>query len=198
MEFEIHFFSEGEGTFFSNRTSYSIRNNTLFLVFPREFHSILPKEVKKPLTYYAVLFSLSKSEKKLYQLLINSSSRKKNQPVASNETASIKFILEDIMKFSKSDSADLKKSADLLLESCLFRWFGKQNKTEGKIAAQKKSKSAKSYVEHSIKFMEKKVYKEKLKYFHPDKYDKNPVLKKVATNKTRMIVEAYELLMKSF
>ena len=77
MEFEIHFFSEGEGTFFSNRTSYSIRNNTLFLVFPREFHSILPKEVKKPLTYYAVLFSLSKSEKKLYQLLINSSSRKK-------------------------------------------------------------------------------------------------------------------------
>lgn len=62
------------------------------------------------------------------------------------------------MKFSKSDSADLKKSADLLLESCLFRWFGKQNKTEGKIAAQKKSKSAKSYVEHSIKFMEKKVY----------------------------------------
>lgn len=158
MEFEIHFFSEGEGTFFSNRTSYSIRNNTLFLVFPREFHSILPKEVKKPLTYYAVLFSLSKSEKKLYQLLINSSSRKKNQPVASNETASIKFILEDIMKFSKSDSADLKKSADLLLESCLFRWFGKQNKTEGKIAAQKKSKSAKSYVERSIKFMEKKVY----------------------------------------
>lgn len=44
----------------------------------------------------------------------------------------------------------------------------------------------------------KKAYKEKLKYFHPDKYDKNPVLKKVATNKTRMIVEAYELLMKSF
>ena len=87
----------------------------------------------------------------LYQLLINSSSRKKNQPVASNETASKKFILEDIMKFSKSDSADLKKSADLLLESCLFRWFGKQNKTEGKIAAQKKSKSAKSYVEHSKK-----------------------------------------------
>ncbi|MDO5772773.1 MAG: DnaJ domain-containing protein [Spirochaetales bacterium] len=44
----------------------------------------------------------------------------------------------------------------------------------------------------------KKAYKEKLKYFHPDKYDKNPVLKKVATNKTRMIVEAYELLMNSF
>ncbi len=44
----------------------------------------------------------------------------------------------------------------------------------------------------------KKAYKEKLKYFHPDKYDKNPVLKKVATNKTRMIVEAYELLIKSF
>ena len=44
----------------------------------------------------------------------------------------------------------------------------------------------------------KKAYKEKLKYFHPDKYDENPVLKKIATNKTCMIVEAYKLLMKSF
>lgn len=158
MEFEIHFFSEGEGTFFSNKTSYIIRNNTLSLVFPREFHSILPKEVKKPLTYYAVLFSLSKSEKALYQLLTNSASRKKNQPVPANETASIKFILEDIMKFSKSDSAELKKSAELLLESCLFRWFGKKNKTEGNDSGQKNSKTSKTYIEHAIKFMEKKVY----------------------------------------
>ena len=44
----------------------------------------------------------------------------------------------------------------------------------------------------------KRAYKEKLKYFHPDKYDKNEVLKTVATKKTRMIVDAYELLCKHF
>ena len=44
----------------------------------------------------------------------------------------------------------------------------------------------------------KRAYKEKLKYFHPDKYDNNEVLKTVATKKTRMIVEAYELLCKHF
>ncbi|MGN0728288.1 J domain-containing protein [Treponema sp.] len=44
----------------------------------------------------------------------------------------------------------------------------------------------------------KRAYKEKLLYFHPDKYDKNPILRKIATDKTRMIVEAYKLLMNSF
>ncbi|MBR6297507.1 MAG: DnaJ domain-containing protein [Treponema sp.] len=40
----------------------------------------------------------------------------------------------------------------------------------------------------------KKAYKEKIKYYHPDKYNDNPVLQKVATDKTRQVVEAYKLL----
>ncbi len=40
----------------------------------------------------------------------------------------------------------------------------------------------------------KKAYKEKLKYFHPDRYEDNAVLKKIATDKTQQIVEAYKLL----
>ncbi|MBP5175626.1 MAG: DnaJ domain-containing protein [Treponema sp.] len=40
----------------------------------------------------------------------------------------------------------------------------------------------------------KKAYKEKIKYYHPDKYNENPVLQKVATDKTRQIVEAYKQL----
>src|SRR5574344_913602 len=38
----------------------------------------------------------------------------------------------------------------------------------------------------------KNAYKQKLKYFHPDKHADNPVLQKVATDKTRQIVEAYK------
>ncbi len=40
----------------------------------------------------------------------------------------------------------------------------------------------------------KKAYKEKIKYYHPDKYNDNAVLQKVATDKTRQVVEAYKLL----
>jgi DnaJ-domain-containing protein 1 len=40
----------------------------------------------------------------------------------------------------------------------------------------------------------KKAYKEKLKYYHPDRHADNPVLLKVATDKTRQVVEAYKML----
>lgn len=40
----------------------------------------------------------------------------------------------------------------------------------------------------------KKAYKEKLKYYHPDRHQENEVLQKVATTKTKQVVEAYNLL----
>ena len=40
----------------------------------------------------------------------------------------------------------------------------------------------------------KKAYHEKLKYYHPDRHGDNPVLQKVARNKTREVIEAWELL----
>ena len=40
----------------------------------------------------------------------------------------------------------------------------------------------------------KKAYKEKIKYYHPDRHADNPVLLKVSTDKTRQIVEAYKML----
>lgn len=41
----------------------------------------------------------------------------------------------------------------------------------------------------------KKAYKEKLKYYHPDKYQHNPKLQKIATDKTRQVVEAYSIIL---
>ena len=40
----------------------------------------------------------------------------------------------------------------------------------------------------------KKAYKEKLKYYHPDRYAGNEVLTKVATDKTRQIVESFNMI----
>ena len=42
----------------------------------------------------------------------------------------------------------------------------------------------------------KKAYKEKLQYYHPDKHTGNPILEKIAGDKTRQVVEAYELISK--
>lgn len=41
----------------------------------------------------------------------------------------------------------------------------------------------------------KKAYKERLKYFHPDKHTGNAILEKIATDKTRQVVESFELIM---
>jgi curved DNA-binding protein CbpA len=40
----------------------------------------------------------------------------------------------------------------------------------------------------------RRAYKEKLKYYHPDRYAGNPVLSKVANDKTREVVAAYALV----
>ncbi|MBR6081056.1 MAG: J domain-containing protein [Treponema sp.] len=40
----------------------------------------------------------------------------------------------------------------------------------------------------------KKAYKEKIKNFHPDRYDGNEALTNLATDRTRQIVEAYKMI----
>lgn len=40
----------------------------------------------------------------------------------------------------------------------------------------------------------KKAYHKKLKYYHPDRHGDNPVLQKVARDKTRQVLEAWETL----
>lgn len=40
----------------------------------------------------------------------------------------------------------------------------------------------------------KRAYKDKIKYFHPDRYSGNPVLLKIATEKTRQLVDAYKVI----
>lgn len=44
----------------------------------------------------------------------------------------------------------------------------------------------------------KKAYREKLKYYHPDRHGDNPVLQKVAREKTRLVLESWEILSSFF
>lgn len=44
----------------------------------------------------------------------------------------------------------------------------------------------------------KSAYRQKLMYYHPDKHGQNEIMKKVATNKTMQVIDAYNLLMERF
>ena len=94
-QFEIHFFVEGAGSFLSNKKRIPISNKTIFLTLPQEFHSILPDRIVKPITYYAILFSLApKKDRRMYECLSRlSSSAEKKQIV---EESSVQFIFEEI------------------------------------------------------------------------------------------------------
>ncbi len=42
----------------------------------------------------------------------------------------------------------------------------------------------------------KKAYKEKLMYYHPDRNNKSEVMKKVATQKTKQVIDSYRIVTK--
>lgn len=152
-EFEIHFFLEGDGEFLSNRTHYAIGTNVLFVSGPHEFHSIVPKRVVKPLTYYAILFKVSeKTDSELYRLLITAQNASKRKIV---EDANIRFTLDDIMRLSLSSSEGLKKAASLLLSGCLYKWYASEEIPQHLAVI---SSTSKAHVSKVLKFMEKHVY----------------------------------------
>ena len=158
-EFEIHFFIEGSGVFLSNKKRIPIHNKNLFITSPREFHSILPDKIEKPITYYAILFSLDKKDEgEMFESLCRiAESNKKRQTI---EESSIQFIFEEIFKLSNSKDAQLKKSAELLTEGLIYRLFMSNAEPTGAAQdyQQKTEEISSNHVSRSIHIMEEKIY----------------------------------------
>lgn len=156
-EFEIHFFLEGNGSFLANKKRISIQNKTVFISSPLEFHSILPERIIKPLTYYAILFSLDQNEdRKMYdRLCFLSDSVQKKQIV---EEGNVQFIFEEIFRSSNSKNESLAKSADLLMEGLIYRLFMKQTNNPCVLPPEKNSIINRNHVASAISIMEKHVY----------------------------------------
>ncbi|MFI3257270.1 MAG: AraC family transcriptional regulator [Spirochaetales bacterium] len=159
-EYEVHYFLEGEGSFLSNKARYPIRNNTLFLSGPHEFHSIIPERVTKPITFYAILFSVDEiNDFNIYQLLTNALTDSKTC-LFSNMIN--RFSFDEILRLSLSEQSSEKIAANFLLTSHLYRWYGKmisQSQTDEK--SQKKindTKSSQVYVNKAVIFMQKHMH----------------------------------------
>lgn len=120
-EFEIHFFLEGDGVFMANTARHSVSAYSLFLSGPHEFHSIVPQQKSRPLTYYAVLFYLEEEkDPELYLLLTG---LLKLRAIKRQSSDAARFLFEELLRLSSSAQPGFEKSALHLLTSLLYRWF---------------------------------------------------------------------------
>ncbi len=155
-EYEIHYFTEGEGSFLSNKTRYTIDKGSLFLSAPHEFHSIVPQRVTKPLTYYAVLFSVDEeADSDVYQLLTSALSASKNC-IHSNTVN--RFSFDEVLNLCVSPGSYESIAASFLFASFLYRWYGEptgaqQDASNLQLKSSEGNKNTKAYITKAIALM---------------------------------------------
>jgi AraC-like DNA-binding protein len=127
-EYEFHFFIEGQGAFLSNRERIALEPGKLTLTRPREFHSILPEAVSRPITYYAVLFEPengSADDAEALKLLERASAASgKNTHAPRGLESRDRFLFEELHRLSRADDESGKRAASFQLLSLIYRWFG--------------------------------------------------------------------------
>lgn len=137
------------------------------------------------------------------------------------DAGEIKFVKVERPVSSAKEEIDsaAQKESEATFEGQKKDGGGEKNKTEQKAKAKKRKAQPKGkpvanntyFYKHITPELErayrlldinfqstledaKKAYKDKLKYYHPDRYAGNEVLTKVATDKTRQIVEAFNMI----
>jgi AraC-like DNA-binding protein len=153
-EYEVHLFLEGHGVFLLNRSRHTIQGNSLFLTKPREFHSIVPGEVKRPLSYYAVLFEPEPENPADRELaaLMGDWNRGSGRP-ASLESRE-RFLIEEL--YHLAADAGQRRAAEHLLLSLLYRWFGSAGDRAGTGTGESRDDKS-GPVERALGVMEKSV-----------------------------------------
>ncbi len=157
-EYEFHYFMEGQGALLINRAKYVIDSNIIYFVQPREFHSILPEAVEKPISYYAVLFtpepenSVDEEIVALMEHLWHARSR-----VLPGD-AKDRFFLEDLYRLSKAASECSRKAAEHALIRILYCWL---DQFKGVRAIRSTRETKNEHVERALALMRKRV-REKL------------------------------------
>ncbi|MDR2072307.1 MAG: AraC family transcriptional regulator [Spirochaetaceae bacterium] len=155
-DYELHLFLEGNGQFLLNRSKYGIEGNRLFLTRPREFHSILPDAVRRPISYYAILFEPGETEgRELFPLL---GATRGPVPVEGRE----RFLMEDLYHLSRKQDPEKQRAAEYLLMSLLFRWYGPINAGDPARENQKPGlggSGSGGYVDKALGIMERSIRK---------------------------------------
>ncbi len=155
-DYEFHVFLEGQGIFLLNKTRYRIEGNRLFLTMPREFHSILPEAVEKPISYYAFLFEpeIEKNpDREIIALLQQNSSKRTRGITIENRE---RFLIEELYFLMGSKFISKQQAAEYLLLSLIHRWYTPADTTTDYSVL---SSSKNDYVERTLQIMQESVQK---------------------------------------
>ncbi len=127
-DYEFHYFLEGQGAFLLNRSRQRIEGNRLFLTRPREFHSILPDALEKPITYYAVLFEPDADlpEDRGALSLIRGKRSVPIRPITVERRD--RFLFEELFHLFHGTTEASHRAAEYLLLSFIYRWYGSQDR----------------------------------------------------------------------
>jgi len=150
-DWEIHLFLEGNGQILLNRSKYNIERNRLVLTKPKEFHSILPDAVRKPITYYAILFEPKENE--ATELVSNM----ENSPALKGIESREHFLVEDLCRMAREHDPNKQKAAEYLLLSLLYRWYGAVK--SGSEDHNEEFKDKREYISKTLSIMEKSIAK---------------------------------------
>lgn len=120
-EYEFHCFLEGQGSFLSNRARLALEPGKLTLTRPREFHSILPEALAKPITYYAVLFEPEEDaadDAEALALLEADAGPRSLDPRD-------RFLFEELHRLARTTDPGGRRAASFQLLSLIHRWYGR-------------------------------------------------------------------------
>jgi AraC-like DNA-binding protein len=104
--YELHYFISGSGSFRNGSGIWTISPGTLHITLPSVEHQIIATDIRKPITYYAVLFSASGDEE-LRELL----ARLGPDSLPSDIGTSRRFFFADLLERHFSGRADLVLAA---------------------------------------------------------------------------------------
>jgi AraC-like DNA-binding protein len=106
-EYEFHYFISGEGNFKNGPAVWSIKPGSLHLTPPGCVHQILATNLRKPITYFAILFN-AEGDDELAGLLARMVPAMK-QPF--DIGTSHRFFFADLLERHSSGQADLVKAS---------------------------------------------------------------------------------------
>jgi AraC-like DNA-binding protein len=157
-DYEFHIFLEGSGAFLLNRTRYRIEGNRLFLTRPREFHSILPEALEKPISYYAFLFEIDpdipQDQKAMELIQMKEQQQQKGITIEGRS----RFLLEELYFLSRSKESAQKQAAEYLLLSLIYQWYGQGNfNVESQQKTQASFHQQNEHVERALQIMKKSI-----------------------------------------
>ena len=151
QEYEFHYFVEGQGAFLLNRSKLSVEGGRLFLPRPREFHSILPEAVAKPISYYAILIEPDPEDNADAEAVALLDRANAASPRSRSIEPRDRFLIEELYHLSRAADEGRRRSAAYLVLSLIHRWYG------GSDLGETTQAGSNAHVERALVLMERSI-----------------------------------------